>query len=780
MKRWRCVTLSGVVFFVAAVWSAAPAAALADDKPPAAQSAMQHVPKKPDELVSLSLQNAELADLVRAMEELTGKRFMVLASPKSFQATVVAPEKVTVAEAYQAFLSILAANHLTAIPQGRFYKIIDTQDAAHEAPVRLPKEGVPAEERFITYVHRVRHVSAEEVSAGVLAKLVSRDGSIIPYGNLLLVTDTGTNVQRMMRVLDEIDVGQDEDKVWLEPLQYAASADVKKELDDLFQSRTGDKSQDKAPRPAPAAETDAHVTRIVALDRPNALLVVGSKGGYGRLLELLRVIDVASPSEGRMHVVMLEHADAKKLVDSLNQAVSAAQAPSSSGGGMKPVGALEAQVKVSAEETNNALIVTASAHDFAAIREVIRALDRPRRQVYIEAVVMDLDVQRGTQIASGLHGFGDISSALGTGSLLYGGSNPLASLALPTDPTALQGLVLGVRGPSFPVPDFLQPLLGTSSIPGLGFFLDAVSTTSDSDILQTPHVLATDNVPATIYVQLNTSLQKNASSYGLPTTGSGSSTSAAGSLALLSAPAAANYGKIGPKIKITPHLNESDDVRLDVEETISDLTADPPQGNLGTVNFVERGAQTTLTVRDQHTVMIGGLVRDKVTHSATKVPVLGDIPILGALFRSTQDVTEKANLVLVLTPYIVRDEDDMRRIYEKRIQERQEFLDHYFVFRERPTGAFEPVRGKGLLTELCASYRAVAEQRKLELAPPGTTIAAHEPHAPLELPDSAGQAATTGPEPATQAQSPAPARVSSSLPTLNVTPPVRTVERVER
>jgi general secretion pathway protein D len=739
---------------------------------PSADAAFEHDPRKPDELVTLSLENATLPDLVRTMSEMTGKRFVVSTTPKAFQATVVAPQRVTVAEAYQAFLSILAANHLTVIPRGRFLKIIDSQDAVHEAPVRSTREGIAPEERYVTYVHRVAHVSAEEISSTVLSKLASHDGAVIPYGNVILLTDTGPSVQRMMRVLDEVDVAQPQDKVWLEPLQYVPSGDVKKELDELIDPK-GDKDKPKAASPR-AGDADARVTRLVALDRPNALLVVGSQAGYERLLELVRSIDVAAPNDGQMHVVMLQHADAKKLVGPINEAVTAAAQPAPAApGGAQPLGTarvLEAPVKVSAEETNNALIVTASAHDFAAVREVIRRLDQPRRQVYIEAVVMDLSVIRTTAMASALHGLADVSGSLGNGSSLVAGSNPLSSLLLPTDASALQALVLGVHGPSIPVPSFLQGALGTTSIPGFGFFLDAYAITNDADILSTPHILATDNTPAEIHVQLNTSLQRNAASYGTPSLGGASAGAASslGALSMFSAPASQNYGKIGPKIKVTPHIDESDEVRLDVEETISDLTGDPPQGTLGTINYTERGATTTLTVKDRHTAVIGGLVRDKVTHYATKVPLLGDIPVLGALFRSSNDGVEKDNLVLVLTPHIIRSEDDMREIFEQRMQERQEFIDHYFVFRERPGAGFDPSHGHGLLAELRASSVDAAERRRLETLPPQTTIAAHAPHAPLELPTGPG-----GP-PAGVASPQAPP------PNLSPVPAQRTVERVEK
>jgi general secretion pathway protein D len=738
-----------------------PPPAAADDHP-TIDSDLTHMPRRPDELVTLQLENAELPDLVRTMSEMTGRRFVIAAAPKSFQATVVSPQKVTVAEAYQAFLSILAANHLTVVPRGRFLKIVDSQDATHEAPVRSTKEGILPEDRYVTYVHRVSHVPSDEMAA-LLAKLASHDGAVLPYGNVLLLTDTGPSVQRMMRVLDELDVAQAEDKLWLEPLQNVPSADVKKELDELLDTKGGDKDKNKAGPPA----GDARVTRLVALDRPNALLVVGSQAGYERLLELLRAIDVATPNEGQMHVVMLEHADAKKIVGPINEAVSAAGGTSAgpaSGPGTAAASArvLEAPVKVSAEETSNALIVTASAHDYAAVREVIRRLDRPRRQVYIEAVVLDLSVQRTNALESAFHGFASPGS---DGSVVYGGSNPMKSLLLPTDPTALQALVLGVRGPSVPVPSFLQSTLGTTSIPGLGFFLDAYSVVTDSDILQTPHVLATDNTPAEIHVQLNTSLQRNVPSYGAPSTGAAGATGPASALSLFSAPATANYGKIGPKLKITPHIDESEEVRLDVEETISDITSGP-QGSLGTIDFTERGATTTLTVKNQHTAVIGGLVKDKVLHQVTKVPLLGDIPLLGVLFRSTTDVVEKDNLVLILTPYIIRNEDDMREVFEKRMQERQEFLDHYFVFRDGPPLGFDPAHGRGLLAELEASSDEATERRRQDSQVPATVVASHTPRPAIDLP--AGQTGVASAQPASTPPS-----------NLHVAAPVRSVDRVE-
>jgi general secretion pathway protein D len=249
--------------------------------------------------------------------------------------------------------------------------------------------------------------------------------------------------------------------------------------------------------------------------------------------------------------------------------------------------------------------------------------------------------------------------------------------------------------------------------------------------------MTTDNVPAELHVQLNTSLQRNAASVALPTTGAAtgaaSATSALSSYLPYSAPASQNYGKIGPMLQVTPHLNDSDDVRLDIEETISDLTPDPPQGTLGTVNFIERHALTTMTVKDGSTAVVGGLVRDTVQRTSTKVPVLGDVPVLGFFFRSTSDVMSKANLVLVLTPHIIRDEEDMRRVVTKRMEERQEFLDHYLLFHKDtgPPIGFDPVRGKGLLEWMKRDGARIEEEREAARGAVRPRLD-HEPRAPLE------------------------------------------------
>jgi len=698
-------------------------------------------PKPSDYKASLVFDDADLSDVIRTMGQLTGRRF-VLASThaKNVKATLYAPEKVSVAEAYQAFLAVLQSNGLTVLPSGDFWKIVDSQDVSKQTtPVSLAGESATAEERYVTRVLRLRHVSADDVASTVLSKFTTHDGGIVPYapGNLLILTDTGENIRRMQRLLEDVDVAQPGDKVWLEPLHYVSAADMEKKLGEVFDLKPGAKA-------APSPTTD-RLTRLVALDRPNALVIVGSDEAYRRVLAFLVRLDVPVASEGAIHVVPLEHSDAKKIVPAINEALATAgpTAQAKTANGAEPLALLDAAVKVSAEETTNSILVTSSEHDFAAVRDVIARLDKAKRQVYIECVVMDVSLENDSGFGVQWHGLDATSS----GAALYGGMNPFNSIGQPltaaasaaTD-TTLQALALGIRGPSVTA-------LGMT-IPSFGAFIEASVHTTDSDILQTPHILATDNMPSEFHVTVNRSLQQNAASYSAISalTGTGSTASAASSLSpyLGTAPAAANYKALGPQIKITPHVNESDDVRLDIVETISDTTG-VTEGSLGTLPFTERGATTTLTVHDQQTTVIGGLVADKVSHEVIKVPILGDIPLIGMLFRHVADSHTKSDLVLVLTPYIVRDQQDMRRIVEKRMEERQEMLDHQALFADRPLRPSTTFsRARGLLGLMRREEVAAATQQALEAALVQGPPLGHEPTEPIELPAVLGTSGAGG------------------------------------
>jgi len=784
------------------------------------EQGVQYEPRSPNYLVSFSLEDADLAELVRVIAQLTGKRFIFAPKVKSVKATIYSPQKVTVAEAYQAFLSILETNGLTVVPHGRFYKIIETQNAAAQGtPVYGSSQGATAEDRYITRIHRLSHVGADD-AANVLGKFKSPNADITVHGpgNLLIITDSGANIRRMMHILEEIDVGGAGEQVFIEPIHYAAAGDVAQRVNELFDVRGGGSS---SPSPAPAAGKPGaagssgaaaagggvdRIAKIVADDRTNSLVIVATEKAYLRILELVKRLDVPQSGEGEIHVLPLQHADAVELSKTLSEIITGAKAAGGEapggrrgggqgGGAAAPTGVFEGGIKVSADKATNALVITSSLRDYASLRAVIDRLDQPRRQVFIEAVIMDLQLKRSDAVGVSFHAGSDFSTGAGDG-LVYGGNKILNTITpIPTDPDALQGFALGVRGPGI---SGTSSFLGTGiSIPAFGSFIQALARTGDSDLLSTPHILALDNEKAEISVGDNIPLQTNAVSAfpGLGAAGGAAGgLGALGGLGGLGGSFGAPRQDVGTKITITPHLNESNDVRLDVVEDISEQGA-PLGGTLGAIPISKRTANTKLVVRDQQTVVIGGLLRSVVSRAEEKIPVLGDIPVLGALFRKRSNTMEKRNLVLILTPYIIRSQEDLRTVFERKMQERQEFLDRYFVFSDNDyTPPRDYSRLNGLVEDIRQSYFAVEEKKRLDEITRPKELKSHDPQRPLEMPGGAvrsaggrtasGDGPANGPNdappsaPAAQPAAPQPVIINPA--TVQPPPRVRNFDRVER
>lgn len=706
------------------------------------EEGVQYQPLPPGARITFNLQDADLPDLIRAIGNITGRRFILPGKVRSIKTTIYSPTKVTPGEAYQAFLSVLEVNGMTVVPSGRYLKVIETAGAATQVlPTYTPGQDAPTDDRYVTRIVRLRNIAADD-AANILGHFKSRDGDLTPYTatNTLVITDNAGNIRRMLQILGEIDVPSVGEQVWVEPVHYALASELATRINEILGGGAQASAQ-RAPGQGPPSP-DLRLARILADDRSNSLVVVATQRMYLRVLELLRRLDVSIEGEGQLRVMRLQHADADELATTLNNIANGGR--QASGQGQNPRGQnaiFEGPVRITADKPSNGLIVTSSPRDYIALRRVIDELDRSRRQVFIEAVVMELSVDRTNRFGLNVHGAAPFNEA-GDGGLALGGFNALNSILLGQD--ALSGLALGVRGPQLAGSQNLIPGIGVS-IPGFGVTLNALAQSGDANVLSTPHIIATDNSPADINVGQNVPLQTNLG--GLPTGGLPGATGQAGALGGLglgfglggfSAP----RQDVGTKIRITPHINDSNEVRLEIDEEISEVGA-TAGGTLGAVTINRRTAKTVTVVRDQNTVVIGGLIRNSETNSETRVPILGDIPILGALFRQTNRRLQRSNLLLFLTPYVIRDQSDLRRIFERKMRERQEFLDRYFVFNENE---YEPPRDysrtNGLVEEIRQSMREIRTQTEFENS---TRPAAPPPHAPGESIDLPAEVRSAGP-----------------------------------
>ncbi|HWA78375.1 MAG TPA: type II secretion system secretin GspD [Polyangiaceae bacterium] len=737
---------------VAAAPAAPVAAAPTDRDPPGAAGPLPSnmdkiaqatdVPFKPKpggHLVKFNLQDADLAELVNHISGLTGRRFIYGAKVRQVKATVVSPEPVTLEEAYQAFLSILEANGMTVVPHGRFLKIVDSGGVVGAAtPLYARGEPVPDSDRYVTRLYRLENVSPDEVMP-ILTKFKSKEADVSAYnpGKLLIITDTATQVQRLIRIVEEIDVGGVGQHMWIEPVRNGTATDMAKRMNELFELG--------APAQPGQPSKSGGLSRVLADEPSNNLIVVGTEDSYMRLLELMKRLDAKNNDGGRVHVLPLQHAIAEEMSNTLSQMLSGGAKNPQQGGSAN--GMFEGDVKVTADKSTNSLLVNSSNRDYATLRLVIDKLDRARRQVFIEAVIMDLAVSDQSTIGMAFHG-GDTLDTGGRNSLLLGGFRAGSSIAFPTDPSLLQGFAAGIRGADLPN---TGDILGTGfSIPSFGVVLNALASSGKSNVLATPHIIATDNVAAEISIGDNIPLQTNVG--GLPASGlaglAGNTGAAANPLALLGGLGglggfSAPRQDVGNKIKVTPHVNESNQVRLEIDQESSSPGA--AVGALGAIPIQKRTANTTVVVQDQQTVVIGGLMKDEYVTSREKVPLLGDIPLLGALFRQTTTTKRKANLLLILTPHVIRDQSDLRRIFERKMQERQEFLDRYFVFSGQDwTPPRDWTRTNGLVEEIRKAYRELEEKARIEDESQAEELGERTPSAPIELPGDVRAGATGG------------------------------------
>jgi general secretion pathway protein D len=717
------------------------------------ETGIEYQPTPPSSRVTFNLEDADLPELVRLMSQITGRSFILPSKSRSIKATVYAPTKVTAAEAYQAFLSILELNGMAIVPSGRYLKIVESGRVEGRAvPLFSGDEQVPIGDRYVTRLQQVKNIAAED-AAKLLERFKSGDGGLTAYAptNMLILTDTGTNLRRMLRILDEVDLARTGEQMWVEQVHHATAGDLEKRLTDIFdvQKSGGDKKSAPPPAPTGGANTiggGERITKVIADERTNSLVIVATEPAYLRVLEVLKYLDVSMEGEGHMHVHHLQHSDAEEVANTLSNLIG-----KGGQGGKNPQGqpndagsVFEGKVAITAHKASNALVITSSTHDYAALKNVINLIDTERKQVFIEAVIMELSVQRNSTLGLSYHG--GVPNAPSEGSISVLGFNAkqsilglsgIASSALTGD--FLTGLAVGVQGP------LLNSSIAGFSIPGFGVALNALATAGDANVLSTPHLIASDNVEAEIHIGENVPLQTSSAGGlgalpgllgglgGAQTAGLGGALGGLGGLG-------GGFGgsvprdNVGIKITVTPHVNDAGEIRLAVAEENSAAGAPSQTGNLGVRSVSRTNAKTEVVVRDQQTVVIGGLMRDQVSTKRNKIPILGDIPLIGALFRTNEKQKEKKNLLLFMTPYIIRSPADLRSIYERKIRERQEFLDRYFVFSDSEYEA--PVdysRTRGLLGEILKDLLEQDNERKLALEAQRKPELGHAPRSPIEV-----------------------------------------------
>ncbi len=698
----------------------------------------------------LDFDKADIADVVQTISDFTGKLFIVPENVRG-KITIVGPEDgtglVTANEAYAAFLSALEANNWTVYPVGQYLKLVEKRAApnSHVWTYTDPNAPIPADERMVTKVLRLKYAETDSL-ANPLKQLASKDASIIPLPpDTLIITEVALNLRRIERIIQSLDQPGGGDELRILQVEYANAQELADKLLQIFESQGGGgqaaaRGRATPAKPATAAAPGADleggavsITRVIADERTNKLIVIASSRAFDQITDLVRQLDVPTGDTGRVNVYYLENANAEELATTLQglttggTAAPARPTPRRAarpGQDQAQPGTAElfaGEVKISADTATNSLVIVASAQDYKSITKVIERLDIPRRQVFVEAVIMEVNLRNNDEYGLSFHGGATVDTEDGIAPIIAGSQvGPARSLNL-SSLVSLGGFLAGMQGP--PIPAAAE--LGVA-LPSFGVVLHALSSNSDVNVLSTPHILTSDNEEAEITVGQNVPFQAGFAPQGISNLLSGAAGGTGASSALLGSALGGLGGGLSSfyapiqrqnvelKLKIKPQINESDYIRMEVEEQTEEIAEQDP--TLGPTT-AKRTAKTVVVAKDQTTVVIGGLIQERTINSVAKTPILGDIPVIGRLFRDTSTTKARTNLLLFLTPYIIRDQSDFRRIFERKMRERDEFIAAFYGTSTEYEVPIDYARKAGPVALLARDVRG--ELQKVENGGPG-------------------------------------------------------------
>jgi len=619
--------------------------------------------------VTMDFRDVEIGTLVKFIGELTNKNFIVDERVKG-KITVISPTKISVPEAYKVFESILEVHGYATVPSGKVIKVLPATEARGKSiTTKVGTEILPSADTMITQIIPIQYANVTDVKT-LFTPLVSKESLLVAYQptNTLIVTDALSNINRLLKILKEVDIPGYAFELAVIPLQYAAAEAVARELKTLFESKTTTGAT--APRPK-GEEMDIGARegfKIIPDERTNSLIVLASAQSIEMLKGIIAKLDREVPrGKGNIHVYYLQNAVAEDLAKILSGVAKEAGegAKPGAGGTTAKIAALGEKISILADKTTNSLIITASPQDYAVLEEVIQKLDIVRAQVYVEALIAEVTLDKVTQLGVEWNW---TQNPVDGKYKQYGTTNFGMISALQQG--ALKGLLMGVSKGFITIPSS-TPGGTDTSFANIQALVQLYSGDSDVNVLSAPRLLTTDNQEAQIIVGEERPFLKS------------SQLSEGGSTIQTW-----DYKDVGITLKITPHISKGKLLRLDLFAEIKSFVEEV-KGLSGAVITTKRQANTSVVVEDGSTVVIAGLIRDDKTGSVAKVPLLGDIPLLGWLFKNRSQTKIKTNLLIFITPRIVTSAEDLKKITEEEQEHREQSIEEHRLEKKNTFPLFE-------------------------------------------------------------------------------------------
>jgi len=588
---------------------------------------------QPDRFITIDFNNVDIIVFIKFISELTGTNFVIDQRVKG-KVTIISPSKISLQEAYKVFESVLEVHGYTTVKAGELIKIIPSPDARTKNIETLLREetGSP-EDKVVTQLIPLQYADPTQIKR-LFTPMISKSSVILDYPptNMLIITDVYSNIQRLMRILKTIDIEGVGLELSVIPLEYAKAVKLVKLLDQVFKARK------KPKKGEPVSDI-----RFVADERTNIIVIYASEDDTYRVKRLISLLDKETPrGKEKIRVYYLENAIAEELAKVL-QDLPTKTAGAAKG---KKAAVVSGEVRITADKATNSLIIMAGKEDYQVLEDIIKQLDIPRAMVYIESLIMEVQVSLGFSLGVQWRALGEISNndRKGVvGGAFSGGSDAIdeKSVAEPGSGTFALGVIQGAID--------IVTSQGTITVPNITAIAQAFESERDVHILSTPQILTTDNEEAIIVVGRNVPFRTR-------------STQIEGTAQTFSS---FEYKDVGLTLKITPHISRDRMVRLNISQELTALTESAEESDFRPTTL-KRTIDTTVIVEDNNTIVIGGLIDDTLTIRETGVPCLSNIPWLKWLFKSQTKSNEKTNLFVFLTPHVVKSHMEAEAIYRKK------------------------------------------------------------------------------------------------------------------
>lgn len=572
--------------------------------------------------VNFNFERVDVRMLVKLVGEMTGRRFVVDDNVGG-TVSVLTPSKVPLSEVYSLFLSILESNGYSVRRDGGAYHIVTLPGAA------LPLADLDEEEAegIVTKLIRLENISAVEL-AKVVAPMIrgGKEGAVTAFGptNHLIVTDTAAALARVERIIAEMDQPGASRSIEVLGLEYASAADLSRQLSLALRGADSANSSVSRHLKQMAGGEGSLPSDILAIpaSQSNSLILVGTQRAISEMKRVVAMLDVEpGRSGGRLHAIPLKYMSAEDGA----KAISALLAKETEQNDMSGI-------SIEADKSSNSLLVSSAPHQYEWIKTLVEQIDNAPQQVLVEILIVEVNASKGLDLGVEWTAVDEPADGRTTA---VGRSRPgekdLLKQAL-EEGVYPQGLAIG-----------LATGVASDGTPLIPFLLTALSSKKDINILSKVPLWAQDNKEASVSVVENIPVLKSTIEGG-----AGTSRDVIQNIERMD---------VGIKLDFTPHVNPQNEITLDLHPSIEAILSEGPADQPFTPTIAKREVQTTVTVPDGSTIVISGLVREDKVRSRSKVPLLGDIPVLGALFRYDSNSVKRTNLLIFVAPHLVTDMD---------------------------------------------------------------------------------------------------------------------------